>query len=190
LNIADRFIIKEYGTYSDVGVYSAIKDLITKIATFTTMPIVLAYHPKIMQTWNMQNKKEAIRLIREAMKFLIMVFVVVFFCFMISKDFLYHRILHLNVSGLWVVSISLTLNSFLWQAALLAHKPLELLLKQNMMLWAIAICLILNVIGNIIFIPRFGYISAAIIAFISSLLYMVIALVLSYYMVKKLSVNE
>jgi O-antigen/teichoic acid export membrane protein len=36
VTIADRFIIKEFYSYSEVGVYSAVKDFIIKIATFAT----------------------------------------------------------------------------------------------------------------------------------------------------------
>ena len=57
LNISDRFIIKGYTSYEDVGTYSAIKDFIIKIATFTTIPILLAYHPMIVEKWNNHRKK-------------------------------------------------------------------------------------------------------------------------------------
>jgi O-antigen/teichoic acid export membrane protein len=190
LNISDRFIIKEFGSYKDVGIYSAVKDLMTKIATFTTMPIILAYHPKIMETWNSHHRTEALRLIREALSFLILVFVVVFIALMISKDFLYQHLLKLDAGGLWIVTITLILNGFLWQAALMIHKPLELLFRQRSMVYALVFSLVLNIGANLVFVPRYGYASSAVIAFVSALAYASTALFLSSRMLKKCLPDE
>ncbi|MDP1621542.1 MAG: oligosaccharide flippase family protein [Bacteroidales bacterium] len=174
LNIYDRFIIKEFTSYEDVGTYSAIKDFIIKIATFTTIPILLAYHPTIVEKWNDNRKKEAIKLIREGLNFCILIAVVVFAVFMIFQNIFYTRILHLEVTQQFLVSLSLIGSAFLWQAAMLLHKPLELLLKPRLMLVAIIIALAVNTLANLIFVPLYGYPAAAVVSLASVITYIIV----------------
>ena len=174
LNISDRFIIKEFTSYENVGAYSAIKDFIIKIATFTTIPILLAYYPMIVEKWNVNRKKEAIILIREGLKYCLLIAVVVFIIFMLFQDLFYTRILHLQVLRQVIVSASLIGSAFLWQAAMLIHKPLELLLKPRLMLIAIIAALVVNALANLIFVPLYGYPASAVISLVSVLTYIMV----------------
>ena len=121
LNISDRFIIKEFTSYENVGTYSAIKDFIIKIATFSTVPILLAYHPMIVEKWNSNRREEALKLIREGLMYCFLIAIVVFVVFMVFQDIFYERILHLQVMRQFLVSASLIGSAFLWQAAMLLH---------------------------------------------------------------------
>ena len=174
LNISDRFIIKEFANYENVGTYSAVKDFIIKIATFTTIPILLAYHPMIVEKWNDNRKKEAIKLIREGLKYCFMIAVVVFIFFMVFQNVFYARILHLQVIHQFLVSAALIGSAFLWQAALLLHKPLELLLKPRLMLVAIFVALTVNALANLVFVPVYGYPASALISLVSVLIYIIV----------------
>jgi len=174
LNISDRFIIKEFTSYEDVGTYSAIKDFIIKIATFTTIPILLAYHPMIVEKWNNNRKKEAIKLIREGLNYCFLIALVVFIVFMFAKNLFYSRILHLQVNSNTLVSAALIGSAFLWQAAMLLHKPLELLLKPRLMIVAIVAALAINALANMVFVPVFGYPASAIISLVSVLSYIIV----------------
>ena len=174
LNISDRFIIKEFTSYEDVGTYSAIKDFIIKIATFTTIPILLAYHPMIVEKWNANRKKDAMKLIREGLKYCFLIAFVVFILFMLFKNLFYTKILHLQVNSEFLVSATLIGSAFLWQAAMLLHKPLELLLKPRLMLVAIVGALVLNTLANLVFVPVFGYAVSALISLASVIAYIII----------------
>lgn len=174
LNIYDRFIIKEFTSYGDVGTYSAIKDFIIKIATFTTVPILLAYHPMIVEKWNGNHKKEAVRLIRQGLNYCMLIGGVVLVFFMIFKNLFYTRILHLQVNNDFLVSAALITSAFLWQAAMLIHKPLELLLKPRLMLAAILAALAVNTVANLVFVPMYGYAASAVISLVSVATYIII----------------
>jgi O-antigen/teichoic acid export membrane protein len=189
VNISDRFILKEFASYENVGTYAAIKDLIIKISTFTTIPILLAYHPKIMETWNHHEKKGSLALVKESLLlvFLVSVSVIIFFLF--AQDYLYQRVLKLNNPGLGWTTFALLLSAFLYQAAMLIHKPLELLLKQNLMIIAIIGSLIFNIAGNLIFVPGFGFKAAAWVSLASSLFYIILVFIFSTWHLKKEKIN-
>jgi O-antigen/teichoic acid export membrane protein len=155
LNISDRFIIKEFTSYENVGTYSAIKDFIIKIATFSTVPILLAYYPMIVAKWNGNQKKEAMKLISEGLNFCLLIAVVVLIIFIVFQNIFYKRILHLQVIRQFLVSATLIGSAFLWQAALLLHKPLEMLLKPR-------------------FVPIYGYPASAVISLVSVLTYIIV----------------
>ncbi len=177
LNISDRFIIKEYTSYENVGTYSAIKDFIIKIATFATVPILLAYYPMIVEKWNGNRKQEAITLIREGLKYCFLIAIVVFVFFMVFQNIFYTRILHLQVMHQLLVSAALIGSAFLWQAALLMHKPLELLLKPRLMLVAILAALAVNALANLVFVPIYGYPASAVISLASVITYIIVIFV-------------
>ena len=63
---------------------------------------------------------------------------------------------------------------FLWQLSLLTHKMLELKEKTKFMVIALIPSLIINIIGNIIFLPKMGLVATAYTALFSSLLYCII----------------
>jgi O-antigen/teichoic acid export membrane protein len=174
VTISDRFIIKEFGSYEEVGTYSAAKDFFIKIATFTTIPILLAYHPMIMEKWNDNRKSEAMKLIREGLLYCILIGFFVLIFFMIFKNLFYSRILHLQVTRESLVSATLIGSAFLWQAAMLFHKPLELLLKTRLMLVAIITALAVNVLANLVFVPIYGYVASAVISLVSVLAYLIV----------------
>lgn len=180
LNISDRFFIKEFAGYGDTGTYSAIKDLIIKLSTFTTIPVILAFHPAIVQRWNQGAKPEAMHLIRKGLTYCLLIGLAVIGIFLPIRTLLYSRVLHLELpDSLWV-STSLLISAFLWQAALLVHKPLELLLRPGLMLMAIVASLAVNTAGNLLLIPRFGFQSAAFVSMLSVLTYIIIVAVVLF----------
>jgi O-antigen/teichoic acid export membrane protein len=185
LNISDRYIINAYSSNEDLGTYSAIKDFIIKISTFTTIPILLAYHPTIVQRWNNDRKKEAIKLIREGFLYCLLITFVVFIFFMIFQSLFYSRVLHLQVTRQYLVSASLIVSAFLWQAAMLLHKPLELLLRPRLMLIAIISAFVGNAIANLIFVPIYGYPASAVISLTSVLIYISVIFVFLFRFYKK-----
>ena len=175
--IGDRYIINEFRNYDDVGTYAAIKDFIIKISTFTTIPVILAYHPMIVEKWNENRRKESLKLIRQGLNYMLLIAVVVFVFFMFFRDLFYSRILHLQVDSDFLVSVALIGSAFLWQAAMLLHKPLELLLKPQLMLLAIIVALVANAVGNLVFIPAYGYPAAAVVSLASVIFYIIIIFV-------------
>lgn len=185
LNISDRFIIKEFISYESTGTYAAIKDLIIKISTFSTLPVLLAYHPRIVEQWNRNQRKEAIQLIREGLGYCLAITFIIMVIFLLFNNIIYTHILHLAVKNPWQVSVTLLLSAFLWQAALLVHKPLELLLKPGFMLVAILVALAVNGVGNLLLVPLFGYPAAALVSLVSVVTYLIVIFAFLFYCRRK-----
>lgn len=59
----------------------------------------------------------------------------------------------------------LMLGGFLWQIALFAHKPLEIMQRTKVMLGGMIIVLLVEAVGNYLFVPRWG-LSAAVCVFV------------------------
>ena len=73
----------------------------------------------------------------------------------------------------------LLIGGFLWQFALLLHKPLEIAQRTGAMLAAMAAAMGFNIIACFQLIPRFGYQAASYILGLSACAYIVITLCLT-----------
>jgi O-antigen/teichoic acid export membrane protein len=77
----------------------------------------------------------------------------------------------------------LIIGGFLWQLALLLHKPMEIAQKTPAMLACMAGVMAVNVAACFLLIPRFGYSVAAEVLVFSASLYIVLTLVLTRFSV-------
>ncbi len=183
LMAGDRFIIMEYFGYHDAGMYSGLKDLLFKGVTFASFPIYISYQSKIVDQWNTHHKMEAWKTIKEAISFEILIFIIVFIVFMVSKPMLFADMLRIPEMDFWLIYLPVLMASFLWQVALLLQRFLELSFGAAYMLIAIGSCVLLNIILNLIFVPRHGIIASSLILLLTSVLYagfmMLLALILS-----------
>jgi O-antigen/teichoic acid export membrane protein len=177
-NIVDRFIMKEFGfSYKEVGIYSAIYDVIFKISSFACVPILLAYHPRITFEWNNNKNIKSFLLLKKAIKIEILIFIAVFVVFLFAQNFIFYKLLNINYQGnINYISIPIICSAFIWQISILVHKPLELRLKQHIMVIGIVLSLIINVILNYLLIPRIGFQIAALNTLISVTFYLLFVL--------------
>lgn len=161
MTITDRFVIREVTGYEAVGAYSAVKDLVIKLATFTTLPVLLAFHPAIVEQWNKGNPGEATRLKNKGLAWILTIAAGASILFLAFSQVLYERFLHISVEQDLAVTLLLLVSSFLWQAAMLWHKPLELMLRPGLMLVAIVTALAVNIAANVVFMPLVGFVGSA-----------------------------
>jgi O-antigen/teichoic acid export membrane protein len=66
----------------------------------------------------------------------------------------------LNVSFSFLL-MPILVGGFLWQFALLCHKPLEMDQRTTLMVVLMLSALCVNLIGNIIYLPQYGIIATA-----------------------------
>lgn len=186
LMAADRFIIMEYYGYYDTGMYSALKDLLFKGVTIASFPIYISYQSKMVDKWNAHHKIEAWKTIKEAISFEMLIFILVFIGFMVSKPMLFAEVLEIPEMDFWLLYLPVLMASFLWQVALLLQRFLELTYRTAYMLIAIGVCVFLNVILNLIFVPQHGMIASSLILLSTSTLYAGFMVVLALITSKKL----
>jgi O-antigen/teichoic acid export membrane protein len=183
---ADRFIIMEHFGYHDAGMYSGLKDLLFKGITFASFPIFMSYQSKITDQWNTHHKLAAWKTIKEAISFEILIFIIVFIVFMVTKSMIFEDLLHIPEMDFWLLYLPILLASFLWQMAMLLQRYLELNFRSYYMITAIVMCVLINVVLNLIFVPRNGMVASSLILLLSSSLYTGFMFVLALISSKRL----
>jgi O-antigen/teichoic acid export membrane protein len=189
LPFLDRFFINHYLTSEELGIYASAHELLTKIFSLIIFPLTMAIHPRIMNYWNESNKYDAIKLIKWGIAILGLIGLFLF-VFLLSLDNIFFIIMNKLIPQFRieykVIIIPLILAGFLWQLSFLTHKVLELREKTHIMVFFIIISLVINLIGNIYFIPIFGLVATAYTAFISSFTYCFLTYIYSIIAMKQL----
>jgi O-antigen/teichoic acid export membrane protein len=176
----DRFVLMEYLGYRDAGMYAGLKDLIYKGVTFAGFPIYLSYQARITGLWNSRQRAGAWKAVKEALSFEILIFIIVFILFMVIKPWLFGELLRIPQMSSWMYSLPVLLAAFIWQAALLVQRFLELNYRSAYMLIAIGISMILNVVLNLIFVPLYGMVASSMTMLATSLCYAGFVIILAW----------
>ncbi len=182
LRVTDRYLIQHYYSFTETGAYAGIYDVVTRGYSLLFFPVTLASHPRIMKYWNLKRKEEALSVLKWAMVGQVILFVITISVFLIFSDYIIDFmgvILNSVDKSFFSLVAPLLVGGFLWQFALLAHKPLELSRKTLWMLIAAVAALITNLIGNYYFLPVYGVITAAYMMIISAVVYLCFCLFLS-----------
>ena len=114
----------------------------------------------------------------------IALFTILFIILVLFKDFLFSSIQHLVPeldNSMKPLMIPLFTGAFLWQFALMAHKPLEIEEKTGVMLGCIILSLIVNIIGNITYLPEYGLIATIYTMITSAIVYIVSTILFSKF---------
>lgn len=167
----DRFIIFESLGFKDAGVYSSIKDLIYKGVTFSIFPIYTSYQAKINDEWYARHKIETWTKVKEAISFELLIFIIVFIAFMVVKESLFRDFLKLPELDNWLIYLPVLMAAFLWQIVLLFQRFLELTIKSKYVLFIMGVTVLMNIAGNIIFVPKFGIPASSLSLLIASWFY-------------------
>lgn len=162
LMAGDRFLIMERMGYHDAGLYSVLKDLLFKAVTFASFPIYFSYQTKVADVWNGKHKSEAWKVIKEALSFEFLIFIIVFIIFMVIKPALLKDIMRIPEADYWPLYLPVLFSAFLWQIALLLHRYLELMFNKLALLFALVATVIVNIVLNLILIPRYGLMASSV----------------------------
>ena len=189
LQFFDRFFINYYFDNNLTGIFAGFYDLVVRTYSILIFPITMAVHPRMMSLWNKSIYSDAISILKIAM----LIQFLIFSCICIIVNLFFEEISYIL---LWIFSdlnpqyfhllIPLLVGGFIWQFALLIHKPIELNQKTHFMLISIAISLTVNLCGNIIFLPKYGIIITAYTFILSGIVYIISSSILSFSFYKTL----
>ena len=185
----DRFYINKFLTADQLGIYSSFNELIIRSFSFLIFPFTMALHPRIINLWNKGKKEESIRLITLAMK-IILIFLIIIVLFMSVFKIEFFKIVILILPNLDKNSISLLIplvsTGILWQLSFFTHKMIELKEKTFLMIIFILFSLVVNLIGNIYYLPYYGIIATAYTSLFSALTYCILTSAYFFYKSKKI----
>jgi O-antigen/teichoic acid export membrane protein len=160
----DRFFIEYFYGFENTGIYASFTDLVIRIFSILVFPLTLAAHPRIMSAWNNNNQSGAITIWRKALQYQLGIFIILVATVMIFTDQIFSLLMvalpELNISYSYLL-MPILIGGFLWQFALLCHKPLEMDQRTKLMVVLMLAALCVNLIGNIVYLPHYGIIATA-----------------------------
>ena len=176
LQLSDRYFIQHYIDFRSVGSYSALYDVIMRGYSLFLFPITLAAHPRIMRLWNAGQRGQALSLWKWATAAMVIPFVVVIIVAYPFQMQIVELVLPDPDPALAAIVLPLVVGGFIWQFALLAHKPLEVGGRTLWMLAFAVVALGVNVVANYVFIPRFGLLVPAYTTVVAGVIYVILSL--------------
>jgi O-antigen/teichoic acid export membrane protein len=176
LPVVDRWTIQRFASFNSAGIYASLYEIAIRSFSFLAFPLTQAAHPRIMRAWNEGNFAESYRIIRYSILSQFTIFGTVLAGVSLFAHRITKFILGFDDPAATRMLPVLLVGGFLWQLALLLHKPLEIAQRTGAMLSAMAVVVALNVLACFVFIPRFGYESASYILVFSACCYVVVTL--------------
>jgi len=176
LNISDKYVI-EYYIEDELGKYAAVYDIFSKFMTLAFAPILLALQPTVIKLFNEGKEKESFSILKKTIGIEIVAFIVFIAVLYFTKSFIVTDFIKLKDSNSVNLVLPIFIGAFLWTISMLIHKPIELSGKTYIMLIAVILALIVNFVGNVLFIPVYGVIVAAYTTIIGSVVYLFIILI-------------
>jgi O-antigen/teichoic acid export membrane protein len=156
LPIVGRSALQHYAGYKAAGTYASMYEVAVRAFSFFAFPVTQAAHPRIMQYWN-QGQYDAARMaMRQSVRWQLLMFLPLEVGGVLFSRPLTALILGKGNSAPNSLLPLLMLGGFLWQLALLAHKPLEIMHRTKTMLVGMIVVFFLELFGNYVFVPRFG----------------------------------
>lgn len=156
LLVSDRYLIERSFGFAATGSYAAVYDVIVRAYSLLLFPVTLAVHPRMMALWNAGEQGRAWALWRWAMGAQVAAAAVLLVAFAAFSGRAVQLILPAAGEEAPSLAVPLVIGGFLWQFALLAHKPLELAGRTGLMLMAAMVSLGINLTANILLLPRYG----------------------------------
>ncbi len=178
LVVSDRYFIQRFWGYSAAGVYASMYDVVVRSFSLLFVPITLAVHTALMYHWNAGTRHLTGRILSQAIKYESLLFLPVATVLFVGARLASRLVLGRENPQAASIVLPLAIGGFLWQLALLAHKPLEILCRTKRMLLGGLAALVVNVVGNYFLVPRFGYPACAYLSVASSLVYLLMLVVL------------
>ena len=181
--VIDRWVIQRFASYSSAGVYASLYEVAVRSFSFLVFPITQAAHPRIMRCWNEGRASESYRIIRLSAVAQLAIFAVALAGVYLFSHPLIKLILGFEDETAARMLPVLIIGGFLWQFALLLHKPMEIAQKTQAMFASMAVVVAVNVAACFLLIPRYGYQVAGYILVLSGSLYILLMLVLTRFSV-------
>lgn len=173
LPIVGRSALQHYAGYRAAGTYASIYEVAVRSFSFFAFPITQAAHPRIMQYWNQGQYHSAILSMRSSLRWQILMFLPIGAGVVLFSRSLTNLIVGSGTKASATLLPLLMLGGFLWQLALLAHKPLEIMRRTKTMLAGMTLVLLLELCGNYLLIPKLGPLTAVYVFVAGAVVYLI-----------------
>jgi O-antigen/teichoic acid export membrane protein len=174
LNLSDRYMIEFFRGSTEVGIYSANYNLVNRSIGLLSAPLLIAAHPLIINAWENYDKDRIQEIISLFSRyFLFFAIPVIVYITIFSKELVSILIGQEYRKGYIIIPFVL-LGFLAWNFSMYGHKGFEIVKKTGIIMKLLIVSTLLNIFLNLIFIPLYGYIAAALTTLISFLLYCIL----------------
>ncbi len=171
LGISDRFLLQAFRGSAEVGIYSANYNLVTFGFGLISMPILTACYPIIMNAWEKGEQDKMPRVITEFSRYYMLAVVpVVVFMMIFSREIAAVVLGEDFREGYKIIPLVLG-GSAVWGLAMIGHKGMEIAERTRTLFYLAGVSTLANIVLNLVFIPKCGYMGAAATTFASYLIY-------------------
>lgn len=144
-------------------------------------PLLSAALPLIVSTWEQGHQKRIQRVISNFSRYyLLSAIPVVAFTLVFSREIATVFLGEGFREGYRIMPFVLV-GSLFWNFAMYGHKGIKLREKTGVMLLLVTICCVVNIILNLVFVPKYGYFAAAVTTMASHAMYPVMV----YFVTKR-----
>ena len=152
----DRAMIQQKFGLATTGLFAGWSDIITRSYSLFIFPIALAVYPRMAVAWNEGRSRDAARMLKISAVLMLVAAAPLTIGLALWRVPLFERALHTRDLAAAEPTLLLALGGFLWQLALLAHKPLELRNRTKLMASAMLAALAIKAALNWIALPTLG----------------------------------
>jgi O-antigen/teichoic acid export membrane protein len=171
LNVADRFLIGRWRGLADAGTYAAIYDVVFRSFGLVLFPIAVSAFPLLARAWNSRDWHSGRKALRYAILLECAIGLPLLVIVTANHTILVQWTSGHPMDGSRELVFSIGLAAFLWQLAQLAHKPAELSGHLHILILGVSLALIVNVVGNVIFLRSGPLVVAGITSALASTVY-------------------
>lgn len=173
LNVGDTYVIQLFRGAGEVGIYSANYGLVNGAVGLVAQPVLKAAHPFLMRAWAQGSKAQTAKWLANIIEwFLVFGGLLTGAVTILARDVATFMLGSEFQEGYLVIPIALV-GTVIWQLGMYTHKPLEFVGQTRRMASASIGVALLNVVLNVLLVPMFGYLAAAITTVISYAVYTV-----------------
>jgi len=171
LELSDRFLIGMFRGPAEVGIYGANYNLVSMAMLFLAGPIFLASEPIVINAWERGEKGRIVDVISMFSRlFLLAAIPVATFLGIFAAPIA--RIVFGEAFQEGYVIMPFVLGGLVfWNFGLFGQKGLKLVEKTGFLFFMVLVCVAVNIGLNLLLIPRYGYIGAALSTLVAYALY-------------------
>lgn len=180
LSTTDKYLIKFFRTSAEVGIYSISYSLVTAGFALVNTSLMLGIYPIILKTWRNHGQSSTEDLMEKVIRYyLIITLPTLLGLSVLAKPALSVLTSPAYVAG-YIIIPWVAFGVLLQGLSEYITKVWELQENTKIIFRLMIISGIINVIANIIFIPRYGFYAAALTTAFSYLIYLLLAIHFSY----------
>ncbi|GGB41705.1 lipopolysaccharide biosynthesis protein [Fictibacillus barbaricus] len=184
LTLSDRYLIGIFKGAEEVGIYSANSQLVMVGLGLVCSPILSAAHPIIMNATNNKEDVEIENVIKKFSRLYLLLLSPIVLYVILTKEIITNLFLGEPFREGSIIIPIILIGIFFWNFTMYGHKGHEIKGKTKVMLFFVLLSGTVNILLNLVLIPKYGFIGAAIATLIAYLTYPVFIFISSRKIIK------